>query len=340
MERFGLALGASADRLALVFDHAGIETRHFAMPFEWFHTDRGLAERNECYVREGLALAERVATECLTRAGITAAEVDHIVVASTTGLSAPSLEAHLVNRLGLRSTANRTPLWGLGCAGGVAGLARAVAFTRADPEALVLFIALELCSLTFQQEDYSRSNFIASSLFSDGAAAVLVAGDGAQRNGAHGPLGEAGGVSLRFDGAQGHLWPDSTDVMGWEINDDGLKVLFSSEIPKIVHDRVRPTLEAFLAPFDLTPSTVDHYAIHPGGPRVMTAYRDGVGVPDAALGPARAVLREFGNMSSPTCLFVLERVLEAGVKPGERILVAALGPGFAAEYLLASAIAR
>lgn len=338
---FRESLGEEAERLGQVFENSGIRTRHLAVPPEWFDRDRSFSERNALYVEAAMELAREVAAGCIEHAGMTPQDVDHVVFVSTTGLSTPSLEARLANSLGFRETVSRTPVWGLGCAGGAAGLARAATFARADSEARVLFVSLELCSLTFQRNDLSRSNFIATALFADGAAAALVVGDRAARrlNGT-GPLGRGRpSPRLAFDGSESRLAPDSLDIMGWEVNDDGFKVVFSRDIPRIVREWVRPRLEGFLEARGLTAADVDHLAFHPGGPKVMEAYEDGLGMPARALDAARGVLRDFGNMSSPTCLFVLERILESGVVPGERVLLSALGPGFAAEYVLLSAVA-
>jgi alkylresorcinol/alkylpyrone synthase len=337
---FRESLGADAPRLGQIFDTSGIRTRHVAMPLAWFERDWSFAEKNACYVEAALELAAAAVKGCLARAGLAAADVDHVVVASTTGLSTPSLEARLANRVGFRADCKRTPLWGLGCAGGAAGLGRAADFARADPDARVLFVALELCSLTFQRNDLSRENFVATALFGDGAAAVLVVGDRAARglNGG-GPLGpERASPRLSVDAAESRLRPDSLGVMGWDVNDAGLKVVFSRDIPRLVREWVGPHLAEFLAARGLGFGDVAHLAFHPGGPKVLASYEEELDIEPASLDAARGVLAEFGNMSSPTCLFVLERLLERGVAPGERILMAAVGPGFAAEMVLLSAL--
>ena len=337
---FRESLGKDVDRLGQVFDSAGIRTRHVAMPLAWFEEDRGFAEKNACYVEGALALASAASAGCLERAGVTAADVDHIVLASTTGLATPSLEARLANQLGFRSDCKRTPLWGLGCAGGAAGLARAAEFALADPEALVLFVAVELCSLTFQRNDFSHENFVATALFADGAAAVLLCGTAARsRLNGHGPLGlDARAPKLQVVRSASRIRPDSLGIMGWDVNDDGLKVVFSRDIPRLVREWVGPEMEKFLASQGLGWRDISHLAFHPGGPKVLLSYEEELGLPASSLEAAREVLADFGNMSSPTCLFVLERLLAQGVSPGEKILVSALGPGFAAEMVLLSAI--
>jgi alkylresorcinol/alkylpyrone synthase len=338
---FRESMGRDVDRLGQVFDSSGIRTRHVAMPLAWFERDRGFAEKNACYVEGALTLASRAATGCLARAGVTASGVDHVVLASTTGLATPSLDARLANQLGFRMDCKRTPLWGLGCAGGAAGLARAAEFALADPEALVLFVAVELCSLTFQRNDFSRENFVATALFADGAAAVLLAGSAARaRLNGHGPLGlSPEAPHLEVVRSASRIRPDSLEIMGWDVNDDGLKVVFSRDIPRLVREWVGPEMESFLRSQGLGWSDISHLAFHPGGPKVLQSYEEELGLPSSSLEAAREVLAGFGNMSSPTCLFVLERLLTQGVSPGEKILVAALGPGFAAEMVLLSAVA-
>jgi alkylresorcinol/alkylpyrone synthase len=192
----------------------------------------------------------------------------------------------------------------------------------------VLLIALELCSLTFQRNDLSKRNLVAASLFGDGAAAALVvAGDaGVSRNGRR---------PLELVATSSTLWPDTLDVMGWEVDGAGLHVVFARDIPTIVHERVRPGLTAFLERHRLSLDTLDHLVAHPGGTKVLAAYQQALGLPPEALRHAREVLRDHGNLSSPTCLFVLERFLDGGViGAGESAVLAALGPGFCAEYAL------
>jgi alkylresorcinol/alkylpyrone synthase len=317
-------------RLVDVFRNTSIHTRHLCMPLDWFASDHDFAERNALYVEHAIALAAQAAAKTLAQVGMTARDVDHLVFVSTTGLATPSIDARLANAMGFRGDFRRTPVWGLGCAGGAAGLARARDFALADPEARVLLVALELCSLTFQRNDLSRRNFVASSLFADGAAAALIAGTRA-------PVPERDGTRpLALLASRSVLWPDTLDVMGWEVDGAGLHVVFSRDIPTIVRDRVRPSLEAFLDDQGLALGALDHLVTHPGGTKVLEAYRETLGRPPQSFRHARDVLAACGNMSSPTCLFVLERFLRSGdIGANETAVVAALGPGFSSEYVLA-----
>jgi len=320
-------------RLLSVFDTAGIETRHFCMPLEWYAQKRTFAESNRNYVEQAMELAERAALGALEPLGLGPADVDHFVYVSTTGMATPSVDARLMNRMAFRSHLRRTPVWGLGCAGGAAGLARAADLALASPGSRVLLVALELCSLTFQRGDLDRRNLVAASLFSDGAAAVVIAGPDAPPPGNGAPRG------LAVRAARSTLWQDTLDVMGWDIDGDGLHVIFSRDIPTIVRERVRPNLEVFLEECGLDLSRLDHLLAHPGGPRVLGAYAEALGWPPERLGHSRAVLAECGNMSSPTCLFVLDRALRAGdLAPRQPAVITALGPGFASESVLLEAL--
>jgi len=324
---FGSAFPEDSARLMAVFDNGGIATRHTCVPLEWFGQDHSFGEKNALYIEHALTLAAEAAEKALSQAGLEPKDVDHLVFVSSTGVATPSIDARLANRLGFRGDFHRTPIWGLGCAGGAAGLARARDFALAQPDGRVLLIALELCTLTFQRNDLSKRNLVASSLFADGAAAAVVLGSEVGTNGHRPPL------ELR--GSSSTLWPQTLDVMGWDVDGAGLRVIFSRDIPTIVREWVRPSLDGFLAREGLRLDCVPHIVAHPGGLKVLSAYAETLGLPPEAFRHSRDVLREFGNMSSPTCLFVLERYLGAGeIKPGQPAVLAALGPGFSAEYVL------
>jgi alkylresorcinol/alkylpyrone synthase len=330
---FERVLGAD-QRLLQVFDHAEIAQRHACAPPEWFTVDHDFAEKNALYVENAVRLAAEASTRALASARLAPADVDHVVFVSSTGLATPSVDALLANELGFRSDVRRTPVWGLGCAGGAAGLSRARDFARADPDSCVLLVALELCSLTFQFQDRSRRNLVATALFGDGAAAAVVVGAG--RAGAPGANGASPGRRpLSLLASRSTLWKGTKDVMGWTVDGSGLGVVFSRDIPAIVRREVRPGLLAFLAGEGLGLGQVAHLAVHPGGVKVLRAYAEALGRPAGDFAHARAVLRDCGNMSSPTCLFVLERFLEAGdIEAGDFAVLSALGPGFSAEYVL------
>jgi alkylresorcinol/alkylpyrone synthase len=311
------------DRLLPVFENAGIATRHSCVPLDWYERPHSWSERNRLYIDNALSLLEQAAGACLKDAACLPTDIDALVTVSTTGIATPSLDAHLIGRLGLRPNVTRLPIFGLGCAGGVLGLARAGALARAMPGARVLFLVVELCALTFRKADQSKSNVIAAALFGDGAAAALI---GPARH----TSGDGIGLTLGDSGE--HTWPDSLDVMGWQVEDDGLGVLFSRDIPTLVRDRFRAPVDAFLASHFLTRTDIDAFVCHPGGAKVITALEEALEIPAGTMQEAREVLRQYGNMSAATVLFVLERLLRSRSQP-RRILMSALGPGFTAAFM-------
>lgn len=318
------------ERLLQVFDNGQILKRHVCEPLEWYGAQHTFEEKNDRYVANALTLASEVARRTLERAGACARDVDHVVFVSSTGLATPSVDAMLVNALDFREDVRRTPIWGLGCAGGAAGLSCARDLAIANPRAMVLMIALELCSLTFQPNDRSKRNLVATSLFGDGAAAALI--QGAERE------PRAAGPRLEMLASRSVLWKDTLDVMGWTVDGAGLHVVFSRDIPTIVRDRVRPSLVDFLESQGTTLGAIDHMVAHPGGAKVLAAYADALDLSAETLDDSREVLRAFGNMSSPTCLFVLDRLIARdGIRAGDRAVVVALGPGFSGEYVLMAA---
>jgi alkylresorcinol/alkylpyrone synthase len=303
------------ERLIPVYANAGIDTRYSCVPLDWYAGEHSWAQRNAIYVENAVKLLADAATRCLEQTGRDFADIDALVTVSTTGISTPSLDALLLERLPFRRDVMRLPVFGLGCAGGVLGLARAASLARAHPGARVLFLVVELCALTFRKRDQSKSNIIATALFGDGAAAALLDAE------AEGPALAAWGE---------YTWPDSLDVMGWDITDDGLGVLFSRDIPTLVRTQFREAADGFLRGRGLTLADIDGFICHPGGAKVITALEDSFGIPEGTLDEARAVLRQYGNMSAATVMFVLERML---ARRGRRSLMTALGPGFTAGFL-------
>jgi alkylresorcinol/alkylpyrone synthase len=310
------------DRLLPLFANAGIATRDFVMPPAWFGESHDLAERSALYVEAATELSSRAASEALHRAGLTASDIDAIVYVNTTGLATPSIDARLVNRLGLRRDVRRMPLWGLGCAGGAAGLAHARQLALSDPSWHVLLVSCELCGLTFMPGDTSKSNLVATALFADGAAAAIVAGDATP-----------GGMPLLA--SQSRFYPDSLDVMGWTVLQEGLQVVFQRRIPDIVREHAADDLLGILQGHDIALADIDAFLLHPGGAKVIEAYEQALDLPADALDWTRGVLRDHGNMSSATVLYVVERYLaQRGFARGGHGLISALGPGFCSETLL------
>jgi alkylresorcinol/alkylpyrone synthase len=242
---------------------------------------------------------------------------------TVTGLATPSIDARLVNRMGLRADVKRVPIFGLGCVAGAAGVARAADAVRAFPGQIAALLAVELCSLTLQREDLSVANIIASGLFGDGAAAVLVGG------------GERAAQGPRIVATRSVFYPETERVMGWDIVDSGFKVVLSPEVPQLVRARVQGDVDSFLASQGLSRRDVHHWICHSGGPRVLEAFEEALELPRAALQRTWDSLHEVGNLSSASVLFVLRDLLESReAKPGDFGLLIAMGPGFCSELVL------
>jgi alkylresorcinol/alkylpyrone synthase len=322
---FGMAGIADLDRMVAVFGNAGIDRRYSTVPVEWYEKPHGWTDRNNLYLEHALALIEEASRQALAEARLRPEDIDQVVTVSTTGIATPSLDALLLNRLPLRSDVRRLPIFGLGCAGGVLGLARAADLARAAPRSRVLFLVVELCALCFRHGDFTKSNLVATALFGDGATAAVLSCEG--------PNPEKNYPALSYGGE--FTWPHSLDIMGWDVADDGLKAIFSRDIPALVQRDLRDATERFLRRHDLSVADIDCFVCHPGGAKVLDALEDAFDLSRGALGHARATLRDYGNMSAATVLFVLKRVLQSGAHG--RMLMSALGPGFTAGFQLIDA---
>ncbi|GGM04506.1 chalcone synthase [Deinococcus aerophilus] len=312
---------AARPQMLDVFSNAQIDVRALARPLEWYLQPRGFGEKNAVFVEEARALITRLGAEALRQAGVAPAEVDAVIVVNTSGLSTPSLDAWLIEALKLNRHAARLPVWGLGCAGGAAGLARAADLVRAGFRR-VLYVSVELCSLTLVKGDESSSNFVGTALFADGAAALVVTAADVP-----GPP-----ALLSLSGARSTLIENSEDIMGWDVVDDGLKVRFSRDIPALVRRMMRQNVTDALAAHGWNREEVGTFVVHPGGVKVLAAYEEALDLLPGALDSSRRVLRAYGNMSSATVLFVLQEVLKAA--PRGKALLSAMGPGFSAEHVL------
>ena len=309
-------------RLAPMYRNARIERRHACVPLDWFMESHGFAERNALYLEHATRLLAEAAERALAQVGLAPGEIDTIVTVSSSGVATPALDARVMGRLGFRPDVQRLPIFGLGCAGGVMGLARAAAMARAEPGSRVLLLVVELCSLTFRRQDKSKSNVVATALFGDGAAAAVVT--------CRPDLGDPSAPRLGPWGE--HTWPGSLDVMGWEVADDGLKVVFSRDIPALVREDLRPVLVRFLARHSLALADIDEFVCHPGGAKVVDALEDCLELDRGALVHAHETLRAHGNMSAATVLFVLRAAMDQ--RAGGRRLMTTLGPGFTAAMLV------
>lgn len=305
------------DRVAGVFAATGIVKRHAVRPLTWYLEPRGWPDRTAAYLEGAEALFLQAAETALARAGLTARQIDTVVTISSSGVATPSLEARLAARLGLRPDVARVPVFGLGCAAGVTGLSLAARLAVAAPGSRVLLVAVELCTLAFRLDRADKTNVVASALFGDGAAAAVVA---------TGTTGLA-----RIEGAAEHTWPDTLNIMGWSVDPLGLGVILNRSLPAFVAAELPPVLRTVLRRLGLRAEAVERFVCHPGGAKVLAALEKALALTPGALREERAVLADYGNMSSPTALFVLERVIAGGLPP--RALVMAMGPGFTATCL-------
>jgi alkylresorcinol/alkylpyrone synthase len=306
------------DRLAGVFDNAGIEQRHIVAPANWYEQPRGWAERNSLYLETAERLFEEVAASAIVAAGLRPSDIDGVVTVSSTGIATPSLETRVAPRLGLRPDIARVPLFGLGCAGGVSGLGTAARLADADPDSHWLFVTVETCSISIRLDSDDPAAIVATALFGDGAAAaVLGRGDR--------PLANVAGAAER-------LWPETLRIMGWNVEDPGLAVVFDRAIPPFIERELAAAVAEMLESLGLQRSEVGRFCCHPGGVKVIDAIEAALALPAGELDAERDVLRRFGNMSAPTVLFVLDRLLARGLP--ERVLMTAFGPGFTCAGLL------
>lgn len=297
--------------------------RHLALPIEEYRPLVGFQQRNDAWIRVATELGEQVVRQALERAGLTPRDVDHIFFVTVTGIATPSIDARLVNRMGFRSDVKRTPIFGLGCVAGAAGIARAADYLRAFPKHRALVLSVELCSLTLQREDLSIPNIIASGIFGDGAACAVL--EGAECP-ARGP---------RVVDSRAVLYPDTERIMGWDVVDTGFKVVLSAKVPQLVRDNLRGDVDPFLAAHGLKRADVRHWVAHTGGPKVLEAFESALELPSGALQRSWASLDEVGNLSSASVLFVLGDTLEARVgQPEDWGMLMAMGPGFCSELVL------
>jgi alkylresorcinol/alkylpyrone synthase len=313
-------------RLEGMHQNMGIRGRYLAWPIEKYVEQPGFGVRNNAWIETTVNLGEQAICELLETTGLAAGDVAQLTFVSTTGVTAPSVDARLMNRIPFSPGLKRMPLVGLGCTGGAAGLARVTDYLQGHPGEAALLLAAELCSLTLQYDDLSVANILASGLFGDAAAAVLLLGDD------H-PQVQPG--QPRVVASQSCFFPDTERVMGWDVGEGGFKVVLSADVPRIAGAEVRPLLDSFLAPHDLRPADIDHWITHPGGPKVLDALQESLELPGEALQLSRDSLTDVGNVSSVSVLCVLKETLaQRRPAPGDYGLLLALGPAFCAEALL------
>ena len=299
------------DRMLASFVNSGIETRHSVVPIEWFETPQTWKSRNDAFLAGGTEMFVDAATAALERSGWSAGEVDTIVSVTSTGVATPTFEALAARRMGFRADVMRVPVFGLGCAGGVSGLGIARDLASARPGSKVLLVVLETCTLSFRSDRLQKADIIATVLFGDGAAAACLSTD------ADGPVLGAGVQ---------HMWPETLGIMGWDVDDEGLGVVFDRSIPAFASRHFAEAVHAARPA-----GAPDRMVCHPGGTKVVEAIEGALDLEPGTLDVEREVLRKHGNMSAPTALFVLEAALSRGIA-GD-LLLAALGPGFTASFV-------
>lgn len=314
------ARGLLADRypefetLSSLFANTGIRNRYGTKPIEWYLEPRGWPERTEAFLEGAESLFLEVARKAIAQADLSAGEVDTVVTVCSTGIATPTLEARLAGKMGFRPDVSRVPVFGLGCAGGVSGLSLAARLAEARPGTNVLLVVLELCTLAVRHDTLTKANVVAASLFGDGAAAIILrAGDGG---------------ATRVEASGEKLWPDTLDIMGWSVDPEGFGVIFQRTIPDFVRDHMGPAVAEIAARMELSVGEIDRFICHPGGTKVIAALERALSLDQGALDHEREVIADYGNMSAPTVLFVLERARAQGLPP--RSLLTALGPGFTA----------
>ncbi|MDQ0254081.1 alkylresorcinol/alkylpyrone synthase [Evansella vedderi] len=325
---------ADIERLLTIFNNGQIHKRHFVVPKEWFKDSHSFEEKNNLYIQHSVELGVEAIESCLSDKKflnkiIYVDDIDAIFFVSSSGIATPTIDAWIMNELSFSQHTKRIPLWGLGCAGGGAGMSRAYEYCLAYPNAKVLLLCVELCSLTFQKDDTRKSNLVGTSLFADGVSCALIVGDEVVKGE---KLSKKPVPSIL--GTQSTLMKNSLDVMGWHVNDHGLQVIFSKDIPTIVQQWLKPNIETFLLEKNIELQQIGHFVAHPGGKKVLDSYEKALGYDRGMTETARTILKNFGNMSSATILYVLKEFMTQGPEQGDLGLMTALGPGFSSELLL------
>ena len=315
----------SVEALSRLLSRVGVSGRHLSLPIEQYDGLDSWGKSNDVWIRTAEELGQQALCRALTRAGLGAQDIDAIYFVSVTGIASPSIDARLVNRMGLRPDIKRIPIFGLGCVAGAAGIARAADYVRAFPDHVAALVSVELCSLTWQRNDVSVANLISSGLFGDGAGSVLVCG--AKHPAASGP----GPCVLD---TRSSFYPDTQEVMGWDISEEGFRIVLSPDVPSVVYENLGTDVDGFLASNGLQRNDIQHWVMHTGGPKVLEATSAALELPDDALDASWACLDRVGNLSSASVLLVLESFLQRKPTPGSYGLLAAMGPGFCSELVL------
>ena len=318
-------LGFDRERVLRFFAAVGVSGRHLALPIERYAQLQGFGDRNSAWIEAAGELGARVVSGVLAQAALTPTDVQLFATSTVTGIAVPSIEARLMNRLGFDPSCRRLPLFGLGCVAGASGIARVSDYLRGRPRDAALLMCVELCSLTFQPDDASVANVIATGLFGDGAACVLLVGDD------H-PLSENGGPTV-LD-TRSVLFPNTERVMGWDVVNTGFRVVLSSDVPTLAGGELPRAIREFLWGRGLAPAEIRPWIAHPGGPAVIDALERGLELEAGTLRASRECLARIGNISSVSVLEMLREALQSEPRTGGSGLLLAMGPGFSAELVL------
>ena len=314
---------ANPQRLERIYSHMGVDGRYLTLPLSAYYEIASWGEANDAFIQAAQVLGEQSLCSALTRAGLGAREIGTLIVVSVTGIASPSLDALLVNRMGLSPNIKRVPIFGLGCVAGAAGIARAADYVRAYPDQVAALLAVELCSLTIQRDDLSIANLISAALFGDGAAAVLVTGS------------EREGEGPEILATRSVFYPQTEHVMGWDISEKGFRIVLSPEVPAMVERHWAHDVDEFLGDMGLSRKDIGSWILHSGGPKVLQAMAATLQLPSGALDASWECLRRVGNISSVSVLLVLEEVMNnRRPAPGTFSLLGAMGPGFCSELVL------
>ena len=307
--------------------NCGVDQRYFVRPLEAYLGIDTWGKANNIWIEEALELGSTAVCRALAKAGRETSEIGAMFFVSVTGIASPSIEARLINKMKLPLHMKRVPIFGLGCVGGAAGIARAADYVRAFPDQIAVLLSVELCSLTLQRDDLSIANQISAALFADGAGAVVVAGDVAcERAESDGP---------RIVDTRSSFYPDTERVMGWEISEHGFSIVLSPEVPDVIEQHLGGDTDAFLAGHGLTRADIGCWVLHTGGPKELRATEAALGIPESAIAASWDTLRRTGNLSSASVLLVLEEIMDRRrPAPGTWSILAAMGPGFCAELVL------
>lgn len=326
MDRFRKYWGTRLDRFSVLEKlHAAtqVDGRYLALPLESYPL-QSFGEANNHWIAATLELGEKTVGEAITAAGVEPEDIGAFFFVSITGVASPSIEARLINKMGLSPRMKRVPIFGLGCVAGAAGIARAADYVKAFPKQACLLLAVELCSLTIQQDDLSAANLISSGLFGDGAAAVVISGSECGRQ--NGP---------EIVATRSTFYPDTEDTMGWDISEKGFRIILSRDVPEVILKNLGHDADGFLADHGLKRSDITSWVIHTGGPKVLDATEAALGLPEGTLDISRECLRRTGNLSSASVLFVLQETMKNRYpESGSWGILAAMGPGFCSELVL------